>query len=390
MTMSTVLMTICQSILLVGLIKATYSNINDQNVNLIDCSRKKLTSMPVFLQNTTTDLNLSGNYLQGAFAGLTELLYLNLRTNKLTSNSLREKIFKDLISLQDLEIDDTYFHDNYTSFQSEISRIKSLVKLKIDLRGRHQMDKCLCDLSNLKDLEILGLPMKAYSDNSFKKLKCLKIEALSLDKVISLASDTFISFSTLKTLRINIMYRLATYNTISSLFNSFKVFKGKNMTEISISNNPRRNRFVLSHSHFAVLHEVCLQKLNLVGDSILGIQFGPFSRYGYKENCLEELNIDLMFTNKDSYVFAFCAFKHLRIIRIPHVIVRDKRVKRSTENDVSYSFCIPKTLEQLDFHSHVKSYNRRRIANLTIINGSNLKIVNMANITLRDCDGTIY
>ncbi|CAC5369400.1 unnamed protein product [Mytilus coruscus] len=162
------------------------------------------------------------------------------------------------------------------------------------------------------------------------------------------------------------------------------------MTEISITNNPHRNGFVLGHRHFAVLHEKCLQKLNLITDSILGIQFGPFFKYGYTENCLEELNINLMFDNKDSYVFAFCAFEHLKILGIPHVIVKDNRLKRSTENDVSCSFCLPKTLEQLDFHSNVRSYNTRRIANLTILRWLNLKGVNMANVTLRDCNGTIY
>ncbi|CAC5369408.1 unnamed protein product [Mytilus coruscus] len=327
--------------------------------------------MPVFLQNSTTDLNLHGNLLlvvpawsfqksrklkrldlsdnllrmieRGAFEGLDELIYLNLRNNRLTLNSLHEKIFQDLISLQDLAINANFFDKEYTFLQSEISRVKSLVKLGIDLRGRDQIDKCLCNLSKLQELQIWGLSGQTFSDNSFQNLKCLKIEILSLDSVISLAPDTFISFPTLKTLRIKIKSRLATYNTISSIFNSFKVFKGKNMTEISINNNPHRNGFVIGHRHFAVLQEVCLKKLNLMGDSILGINFGPFLKYGYKENCLEELNINLMFDNKNSYVFAFCEFKHLKIIRIPFVINRDKRVKRSTENDVSYSFCLPKT-----------------------------------------------
>ncbi|CAG2231267.1 unnamed protein product [Mytilus edulis] len=162
------------------------------------------------------------------------------------------------------------------------------------------------------------------------------------------------------------------------------------MTEISIYNNPHRNGFVLGHRHFAVLQEICLQKLNLMDDSILGIQFGPFLKYGYTDNCLEELNINLMFDSTNSYVFAFCAFKHLKILGIPHVVSKDNRLERSTPNDVSYSFCLPKTLEQLDYHSNVKSYCTRRIANLTILNGSNLKVVNMANVTVRDCNGTIY
>ncbi|VDI11953.1 Hypothetical predicted protein, partial [Mytilus galloprovincialis] len=305
--------------------------------------RKNLTSMPVFLHISTTQLILRGNYLQvvpawsfqkskhlkrldlsnnllriierGAFAGLAELTYLNLRTNKLASNSLHEKIFQDLISLQNLAIYDNLFNDEYTFLQVEISRVRSLNTLGIDLRDRHQINKCLCDLSKLKDLEIFGMHREAYSDNSFNELKCLKIEALSLERVVSLASDTFISFSKLKTLRISIMSRLADYDTIDSIFKSFKVFKGTNMTEISITSNPHINGFVLGHRHFAVLQEICLQKLNLMGDSILGIQLGPFLKYGYKENCLEELNIDLMFDSRDSYVFAFCAFKHLKIIR---------------------------------------------------------------------------
>ncbi|VDI11957.1 Hypothetical predicted protein [Mytilus galloprovincialis] len=163
------------------------------------------------------------------------------------------------------------------------------------------------------------------------------------------------------------------------------------MTEISITGNPHRNGFVLGHPHFAVLENICLQKLNLVDDSILGVKFNPFLRYGRKENCLKELNLsnNLLFDSKDRYVFAFCAFKHLKIIRIPREVVKDNRVKRSTKDDVSYSFCLPRTLEQLDLHSHVKSYFRRRVANLTIINGSNLKVLNMANVTVQDCNGTV-
>ncbi|CAC5369401.1 unnamed protein product [Mytilus coruscus] len=403
----------------ISLIKATYSKINDQNANFLNAASKNLTSMPDFLQNSTTYLLLCGNFLQvvpvwsfqklkklrrldlsnnllriierEAFAGLVELTYLNLKTNKLTSNSLQKNIFQDLISLQYLAINNNLFNDEYTFLQAEISRVRSLDTLGIDLRGRDQISKCLCNLSKLQELQIWGLTGQTFSDNTFHNLKCLKIEILSLDSVISLAPDTFISLPMLRTLRIKIIQRLARYDIISSIFNSFKVFKGKNMTEISITNNPHRNGFLLGHTHFTVLQKICLQKLNLMGDSILGIQFGPFLRYGHEVNCLKELNINLMFDNKDSYVFAFCEFKHLKIIRIPHVIVRDSRIrgKRSTENDVSYTFCLPETLEQLDFHSNVKSYNRRRIANLTILNGSNLKVVNLANVTLRDCDGTI-
>ncbi|CAG2231269.1 CD282 [Mytilus edulis] len=419
MAMSQVFPTLYQCILLVCLMKATYSTINDQNVNFINSASKNLTSMPDFVPNSTTYLLLCGNYLQvvpawsfqklknlrrldlsnnlirmierGAFGGLVDLTYLNLKTNKLTSNSLHTNIFQDLISLQYLAIDNNLFHDRYTFLQAEISKVRSLDTLGIDFRGRDQIDKCFCNLSKLQELQIWGMTGQTYSDNTFHNLKCLEIETLSLDSVISLAPDTFISLTMLKTIRIKIMKRLATYDIISSIFSAFKVFKGKNMTEISITNNPHRNGFLLGHKHFTVLQKICLRKLNLMGDSILGIQFKPFLRYGHEENCLEELNINLMFDNRDSYVFAFCAFEHLKIIRIPHVIVRDSRVrgKRSTENDVSYTFCLPETLEQLDFHTNVKSYNRRRIANLTILNGSNLKVVNLANVTFRDCDGTI-
>ncbi|VDH99506.1 Hypothetical predicted protein [Mytilus galloprovincialis] len=163
------------------------------------------------------------------------------------------------------------------------------------------------------------------------------------------------------------------------------------MTELSIIGNPHKNGFFLGHYHFAVLEKICLRKLNLVGDSILGLKFNPFLRYGHQENCLEELNMsdNLLFNSEDSYVFAFCTFKHLKIIRIPHGVVKDNRVKRSIKKNMSFSFCLPKTLEQLDLHSNVKTYNKRRISNITIINGSNLKVLNMANVTFRDCNGTI-
>ncbi|CAC5369407.1 unnamed protein product [Mytilus coruscus] len=209
--------------------------------------------MPDFLQNSTTDLILCGNVLQvvpawsfqksktlrrldlsynllriidrGAFAGLVELTYLNLKTNKLTSNSLHEKIFQDLISLQYLAINDNLLNDEYTFLQAQISRVRSLVTLRIDLRGRDQIDKCLCNLSILQELQIWGLSGQTFSDNTFHHLKCLKIEIMSLDSVIYLAPDTFISFPMLKTLRIKIIPRLATYDIINSIFNSFKGFQ---------------------------------------------------------------------------------------------------------------------------------------------------------------------
>lgn len=197
--MSKVCLAIWTFILLVGLSKTTHIKMNDPIVNLIDCSRKNLTTMPDVLQNSTTDLNLRGNFLhvvpawsfqksrilksidlsynrlrmieKGAFEGLVELSILNLRSNLLTSNSLYENIFQGLSSLQELVLHNNYFYDNYTFFQSEISRVKSLVKLKIDLSRPHQIDQCLCNLSNLQDLEILGLPGQTYSDKFFSKLK---------------------------------------------------------------------------------------------------------------------------------------------------------------------------------------------------------------------------
>ncbi|XP_052073419.1 toll-like receptor 4 [Mytilus californianus] len=417
--MAKVLLAIWTFILQAGFSKTTHIKMNDQIINLIDFSRKNLTTMPDVLHNSTTDLYLGGNYLhvvpawsfrksrilknidlsdnrirfieQGAFDGLVELSILNLRSNLLTSNSLYKNIFQGLISLQDLVIHDNYFIDNNTFFQTVISRVKSLVKLHIDLSRPHQIYKCLCNLSKLQDIEIFELHGLTYSDKLFQNLKCLKIETLWIDSVLSLAPNTFMSFPNLKTLGIAIHTARATYDVISNIFHSLKIFKGRNMTQISITGNPHRNGFVLGHSHFAVLEKICLQKLKLVGDSILGVKFNPFLRYGRKENCLEELNLsdNLLFDSKDSYVFAFCAFKHLKIIRIPHMVVKDNRVKRSTKNDVSFSFCLPKTLEQYDLHCHVKSYNRRRISNITIINGSNLKVLNMANVTFRDCNGTV-
>ncbi|CAG2185730.1 unnamed protein product [Mytilus edulis] len=417
--MANVFLVIWCIILQLELLKTTYVKMDNQIHNLIDCSRKNLTTMPDVLRNSTTDLNLQGNLLyvvpawsfkksrilksidlsynrlkvieRGAFEGLVKLSILNLRSNLLTSKLLNVNIFQGLISLHELVLQNNQFYDNYTFFQTVISRVKSLVMLKMDLSRPYKIDKCLCNLSNLQDLEILGLPGQSYSNDFFQNLKCLKIETLMLDSVLSLAPNTFISFPNLKTLGIAIHTARARYDVISSIFNSLKIFKGRNMTEISITGNPHRNGFVLGHPHFAVLEKICLQKLNLVDDSILGVKFNPFLRYGLKENCLKELNLsnNLLFDSKDRYVFAFCAFKHLKIIRIPREVVKDNRVKRSTKDDVSYSFCLPKTLEQFDLHSHVKSYIRRRVANLTIINGSNLKVLNMANVTVQDCNGTV-
>ncbi|VDH99513.1 Hypothetical predicted protein [Mytilus galloprovincialis] len=247
----------------------------------------------------------------GAFEGLVELTDLNLGSNRLTSKSLPENIFQGLVSLQKLDTSTNYFYDNYPYFQSEISKVRSLVKLQIDLDRRHQIDKSLCNLLKLQDLGIFAPFGQIFSDNLFQNLKCLKIEILSLYVVSSLAPDTFISFPSLKTLRIMISHREAAYDAISSIFNSFKVFKGKNMTEISITQNPHRN--------------------------------------GEKTH-----------------------------------------IKRSTGNDVYESFCLPKTLEELDLHSNVKEHTMKGIAHTTIINGSNLKTLKLANITFRDCDGTIF
>ncbi|VDI15084.1 toll-like receptor 2 [Mytilus galloprovincialis] len=376
--------------------------------------------MPIFLQNSTIDIYLQGNFLRvvpvwsfqktrkikrvdlsenlltaiemGAFEGLVELTDLNFGSNRLTSKSLPENIFQGLVSLQKLDTSTNYFYDNYPYFQSEISKVRSLVKLQIDLDRRHQIDKSLCNLLKLQDLGIFAPFGQIFSDNLFQNLKCLKIEILSLYVVSSLAPDTFISFPSLKTLRIMISHREAAYDAISSIFNSFKVFKGKNMTEISITQNPYRNGFVFGHNHFAVLQDICLQKLNLVDDSILGIHFKLLEVYGYKENCLEELDLsnNLMFNSKSNYLYALCMFKHLKIARIPLTVVRKTHIKRSTGNDVYESFCLPKTLEELDLHSNVKEHIMKGIAHTTIINGSNLKTLKLANITFRDCDGTIF
>ncbi|CAG2241713.1 unnamed protein product [Mytilus edulis] len=198
MAMSKVLLALCKCILLVGLTKAIYSKMNEQTVNVIDYSMKNLTSMPIFQQNSTTDINLRGNLLQvvpalsfqqskklksldlsmnklnlierGAFEGLTELIYLSLRDNKLTSNSFHVGIFQDLISLQDLNIHLNFFSYEYTLIlQSEISHLESLVRLGIDLRGQLQINKCFCKLSQLLDLELVGL--RNYSDNLFQNSK---------------------------------------------------------------------------------------------------------------------------------------------------------------------------------------------------------------------------
>ncbi|XP_052072699.1 toll-like receptor 4 [Mytilus californianus] len=164
------------------------------------------------------------------------------------------------------------------------------------------------------------------------------------------------------------------------------------MTELTITGNPIRNGFVMDHPHFEVLQNICLQKLILVGDSILGIRFRPFERYALKENCLEELIMsdNIMVDRKAGYLFVFCFFKHLKIIRIPHMIVRKRRNKRFSTDDVSYTVCLPKTLKELDLHSPVRSWNKRKIANITVINDSHLKILNLANITLHKCNGTIH
>ncbi|CAC5397028.1 SLIT3 [Mytilus coruscus] len=360
----------------------------DKTVNLIDFSWRNLKAMPVFLHNLTTDLNLQGNFIQAvpvwsfkksrklkridlsqnsltmierdAFGGLVELTHLDLSTNRLTTDSLPVDIFKGLISLQELAINYNYDYNENSNFQSEISIIKSLVRLRIDLSTRQHIGKCLCKLSNLQEIQISAHHGQIYSEYSFQNLKCQLIEVLIIDSVASLTPNTFISFPNLKTLRVNIKILSAAEDVIGNVFKSLKVFKGRNMTELTITGNPMRNGFVMDHPHFEVLQNICLQKLVLVGDSILGIKFRPFERYALKENCLQELIMsnNVMVDRKDDYLFVFCAFKHLKIIRIPHMIVRKRRNKRSRSavDDLSYTVCLPKTLEQLDLHSPVKNY----------------------------------
>ena len=156
---------------------------SNNEVTELGLNYRGLNSLPVNFVNLTKlkNLNLGGNkfsILPESICTLTNLLYLDLRNNKLTS--LPSNIV-ELTQLEDLNIDD----NNLTSLPEDIGKLRSLITLDVNKNNISNLPESICNLTNLELImisknQIVTLPERL---DNLSKLQTLNFSGNKLSQL---------------------------------------------------------------------------------------------------------------------------------------------------------------------------------------------------------------
>nr|4PO4_A Chain A, Lampetra planeri VLRC [Lampetra planeri]4PO4_B Chain B, Lampetra planeri VLRC [Lampetra planeri] len=156
----------------------TCSNKTESSPETVDCSSKKLTTVPTGIPTSTEKLQLNYNQLTGipptAFQGLTKLTYLNLDSNQL--QYLPVGVFDQLKNLNELRLD---FNKLKSLPPRVFDRLTNLTALYLEYNQLQSIPKGVFDkLVNLETLWLRENKLQSVPDGAFDSLT--KVEMLQL------------------------------------------------------------------------------------------------------------------------------------------------------------------------------------------------------------------
>nr|AIO08094.1 variable lymphocyte receptor C [Petromyzon marinus] len=180
------------------------SSATDSSPETVDCSHKKLATVPTGIPASTERLELQYNQLASidakAFQGLPHLTFLSI-TNNPQLQSLPVGVFDKLENLQDLRLS----RNQLKSLPSGVfDRLTKLKELYLESNQLQSIPKGVFDrLTNLQDLRLHTNQLQSIPKGAFDKLTKLERLQLTNNKLQSVPDGAFDSLAQLSDLRLD-------------------------------------------------------------------------------------------------------------------------------------------------------------------------------------------
>nr|XP_034335531.1 toll-like receptor 2 [Crassostrea gigas] len=345
-----------------------------ENINvMLDLSVNQFTSLTedtfeaIATSSKVTSLILHHNNItkisEMVFQKMSSLCSLDISYAHLKVNDIDVEAFSYLDELQYLQIHQNDFHEaknpRYPGIQ--LSKLRSLKYLKIDIFNRFQFQKPFENLSNLSKLEFNTLGEFKITNTSFEGLKLSPLRSLDMlfrnHVDCDVSEDLFCSFPFLDT---NISISFGGKCSIYAALRSLKCLQYREIQKIDMTLNDQEIRSdIVNINDMSVkyLSNICVSELIVDRDAIIYLNIHIYKTIIW--HCLNKLSLRVNHIQYVAFetVLAFLTLPRLQEInaccnsRLPYMELSNIYRRQGYEN-ISININLPRSLMLLDI-----SYN---------------------------------
>ncbi|XP_065927363.1 leucine-rich repeat protein lrrA-like [Magallana gigas] len=317
------------------------------------------------------------------------LCSLDISNVHLKADDINAEVFSNLDELQFLQIHQNDFHEaknpRYPDIQ--LSKLRSLKYLKIDIFNGFQFQKPFENLINLTKLEFNTLGEFKITNTSFDGLKLSPLRSLDMKfryhVDCDVSEDLFCSFPFLDTnITINFGGKCSVYVALRSL----KCLQYRELQKIDMSSNDQEIRSdIVNINNMSVkyLFNICVSELVMDRDAINYLNIHIYKTILW--NCLNKLSVSF---NQIQYVafetsFALLTLPRLREInaccnsRLPNIKLFNNYRQQGYKN-ISIIINLPRSLMELDIsYNYIRNQRPIRWYLLVTFSGENMRKLNL-------------
>ncbi|XP_034335532.2 toll-like receptor 2 [Magallana gigas] len=323
------------------------------------------------------------------FQKMSILCSLDISNVHLKVNDINAEAFSNLNELQFLQIHQNDFHKaknpRYPGIQ--LSKLRSLKYLKIDIFNGFQFQKPFENLSKLSKLEFNTIGEFKIANTSFEGLKLSPLRSLDMKfrnhVDCDVSEDLFCSFPYLDTnIEINFGGKCSIYAALRSL----KCLQYRVIQKIDISANVQvfeSDIVNISDKSFKYLFNICVSELILDYDAIIYLHLHLYRTTFW--TCLNKLSLR---SNRIQYVSMETIFALLTLPRLLEINACCNSRPPDTElfnihsqqryQNITININLPKSLIVLDYsYNYIHNQHYIRWYLLVTLIGENLRILNL-------------
>ncbi|XP_067674472.1 toll-like receptor 4 [Haliotis asinina] len=337
----------------ISIVNAHICTFRDQDDGLsVDCTGKQLHQIPKDLPINMTSLNISDNMITAvknrtfqtfthlryinlnnnlltkmepdAFVGVFSLTNLSLASNKLHKGSLTEGLFRDLVNLVTLNLQNNKIGEYPDLVLAPLTKLHSLY---IDPVPGAVFGPGFSELTNLKvlNMDVDHCSLEQITNETFRGLNGTNLEVLLLNhchQLTSCETGVLEPLPHLKHLELT-NNGIGIHKVLSLLY----PYVGRNMTRIWLNNTFKlqgvrvkedlEDRMITEHST-RFLAQICVSELSFKGNRISLIEAGSLNKSPIRE-CVEVGDVSQNRITGDAKLVLFAAtFLKLRHLDLSH------------------------------------------------------------------------
>jgi hypothetical protein len=325
---------------------------------------------------------------KNAFQGLPHLCLLDLIDNQLSRDSVEKGVFRNMLSLQDLQIAFNFPNGGFPD--EEITRLRSLQSLSLSANDLSRYFPSNFEkLKKLVNLAIYDIDASRLTNNSFENLAELPIEHLTLNFIDNGACDTINedllwSFPYLTGLRFRTLCgMLYAVRPLRSL--QFRTLDYLDFTRTYPSNFDVQN---LKEEDVKYLRNICVKNFILKGTKIVRIETMGQALF---MNCLERIDLSGNMLQSSMFVAAVLEAPRIKIIDISHQSYEycgpvDYNILNSIEKvpPTWGNLTLSASIEELNF-AYTRSFAPRTFFIAMWVIGTHVQRVDISYSTLEVC-----